>query len=321
MNTYSIVDDGSTATKIEEWLHLLRRLFVKLEYLPTDAAADKALAAQVESRTFADLHMHLVSSTKQSLERMPQRPSDSEGEFFLVSMQVSGIGEIRQGGRSAVLAPGDFTIYDTTAPYALQFGAEFQQLVINVPREHLKLHVPGAENLTACRISGQRPIGRLLSDMVRGLPMAIDDSVPQAHGHISNAVLDLLAANLRSLSEFSESSGTKLKQYHQQRITSYIRENISDSGLTVAKVAQELDMSVSGVYRAFETRNMSVSEMIWSERLTAARTALQDRSCAGRSIKEIAFDWGFSDAAHFSRAFRQRFGVSPREFRAAAHRE
>lgn len=35
-----------------------------------------------------------------------------------------------------------------------------------------------------------------------------------------------------------------------------------------------------------------------------------------RSITEIAFDCGFSDAAHFSREFRTSLGVSPRQYRA-----
>jgi AraC-like DNA-binding protein len=35
-----------------------------------------------------------------------------------------------------------------------------------------------------------------------------------------------------------------------------------------------------------------------------------------RTITEIAFGWGFSDAAHFSRIFRARFGCAPRELRA-----
>ncbi|MBY0392835.1 MAG: AraC family transcriptional regulator, partial [Novosphingobium sp.] len=30
---------------------------------------------------------------------------------------------------------------------------------------------------------------------------------------------------------------------------------------------------------------------------------------------EVAFELGFNDSAYFARAFRQRFGVSPREWR------
>ncbi|RDK00120.1 helix-turn-helix domain-containing protein [Paraburkholderia lacunae] len=318
VKTYCITGEDSASAKIEEWLHLLGELFVRLEYVPTDVSADKELAAQIESRTFSDLYLHQVASTRQSLMRTPQRAKDSEGEFFLVAMQVSGVGEVKQDGRRAALAPGDFVIYDTTRAYNLDFSAKFQQLVVSVPREHLKTHVPGAENLTACKISGQRPVARLLSTMVSGLPLAIDDSLPDTHTLVSKAVLDLIVANLRSLPEFSEPSSTKLKRYNEKRIKSYVRENLADSGLTVAKIAEALDMSVSSLYRAFEGQAASVAEMIWQERLTAARTALQDRSCAGKSIKEIAFDWGFSDPAHFSRAFRQHFGTTPREFRTAA---
>ena len=36
---------------------------------------------------------------------------------------------------------------------------------------------------------------------------------------------------------------------------------------------------------------------------------------AHRSISEIAYRYGYSDSAHFSRTFRHRFGSSPREFR------
>jgi AraC-like DNA-binding protein len=36
------------------------------------------------------------------------------------------------------------------------------------------------------------------------------------------------------------------------------------------------------------------------------------------SICEIAFSRGFNDSAHFSRSFKDRFGVSPREFRTRA---
>src|SRR5262249_28167016 len=36
---------------------------------------------------------------------------------------------------------------------------------------------------------------------------------------------------------------------------------------------------------------------------------------AHRSISEIAYRYGFCDSAHFSRTFRHRFGLPPREFR------
>jgi AraC-like DNA-binding protein len=43
--------------------------------------------------------------------------------------------------------------------------------------------------------------------------------------------------------------------------------------------------------------------------------ALDCSPTTGQSITQIAYDWGFKDPAHFSRAFKMRYGRSP-----SAHR-
>ena len=45
---------------------------------------------------------------------------------------------------------------------------------------------------------------------------------------------------------------------------------------------------------------------------------LCDAAQAARQIGDIAFRYGFSDAARFSHAFRRRYGVSPSEYRRRA---
>jgi len=42
---------------------------------------------------------------------------------------------------------------------------------------------------------------------------------------------------------------------------------------------------------------------------------LRDTTQAARQIGDIAYRYGFSDAARFSHAFRKRFGASPSEYR------
>ena len=36
---------------------------------------------------------------------------------------------------------------------------------------------------------------------------------------------------------------------------------------------------------------------------------------AHRTITDIAFSWGFQNSTHFSRRFKDEFGLSPHEFR------
>ncbi|MDY0066471.1 MAG: helix-turn-helix transcriptional regulator, partial [Steroidobacteraceae bacterium] len=60
------------------------------------------------------------------------------------------------------------------------------------------------------------------------------------------------------------------------------------------------------------------SQYLLEHRLERCRSALERPRDSARSITEIAFECGFNDASHFSRAFRSRYGLSPREFRRAA---
>jgi AraC-like DNA-binding protein len=57
---------------------------------------------------------------------------------------------------------------------------------------------------------------------------------------------------------------------------------------------------------------------IWQCRLDRCALRLRDLAWAQASISTIALEHGFNDLSHFSRAFRERFGKSPRDYRAAA---
>ena len=317
MTSYVVESDTPSVQKIEAWLELLKEMFVRLDYVSGRESADLEFRATVDHRLLSWLDTHVVTSTRQSLRRGTQRASDHEGEFFLFVMQTIGTGEVTQDDRRAILAPGDFTMYDTTRPYGLDFASDFQQFVFRVPRDELRFRVADAERLTAYRMPGSRAVGRLLREVVRGLPAAMEEGDADVLSSIADSVTDLIAANLRAAVPAGEPLPSKVRRYHETRIKAFIKENAADPELTVKGIAETLGMSVSALYRAFESQQVTVAEMLWSERLATARQALRSRVLSNKSIKEIAFESGFTDAGHFSRLFRQRFGKSPRQYRAS----
>jgi AraC-like DNA-binding protein len=54
-------------------------------------------------------------------------------------------------------------------------------------------------------------------------------------------------------------------------------------------------------------------------RLERCRDALGARRDGRGVVKDVAFQWGFNDTAHFSRVFKKRFGKTPLEFWEATH--
>jgi AraC-like DNA-binding protein len=94
-----------------------------------------------------------------------------------------------------------------------------------------------------------------------------------------------------------------------------IRDGIALGRADLPFVAERLRMSRRSLQRMFSERGLSFSELRDTERLGLARTLIESGS---RPIGEIAASLGYAEASAFSRAFRHRFGVSPRSARKQA---
>ena len=72
-------------------------------------------------------------------------------------------------------------------------------------------------------------------------------------------------------------------------------------------------MSVRALHALFEDTGESVCGLIRRERLGRCHEDLSLPS--GGSVTEIAFRWGFHDAAHFARVFKAHYELTPSEVR------
>jgi AraC-like DNA-binding protein len=102
------------------------------------------------------------------------------------------------------------------------------------------------------------------------------------------------------------------------RLMAYLSSNLADSGLSPRTAAAALGMSERMLHALFAGSGTTCRRWIIEQRLIGASAALHEPEWAGSSVSEIAFRLGFSDLSHFSRRFKERFGCSPREFRAQA---
>jgi len=103
--------------------------------------------------------------------------------------------------------------------------------------------------------------------------------------------------------------------HHQEqlsRVLEYIHSNLERT-LTLKELAKTVNMSVPAFGAAFrQWTGSTVSDYIGSLRIRKARQLLEERTL---SVGEIALRLGFYDSCHFSRTFRRKTGISPREYR------
>lgn len=302
--------------RLAYWTDLVCDTYVQLD---CDAAAGRSsIDGEIHADVLGSLQLSTVRSTPQIVRRTAAKIAHASEDYFLVSIQTHGEGLIRQDDRVARLAPGDFALYDSTRPYELRFDGPFRQYVLQLPGPTLRTALPDTAALTASTVSGQRGAGHLMIGMIRTLAADIDTLATASAHAVAESVTQILIAGLSALPAAKRAPVSHLTAYHRERIKAGALAGLRDPRLNVATLAAQLRLSPSTLHRAWSGEACSLSEWIWARRLDAARRDLCDPSHASRGVGEIAFSWGFNDAAHFSRAFRARFGGSAREIRAAA---
>jgi AraC-like DNA-binding protein len=102
-----------------------------------------------------------------------------------------------------------------------------------------------------------------------------------------------------------------------ERIRMFIESQLGDPQLSPAAVAAAHHISLRYLHKLFEPEPCGVAGLIRQRRLERCRDDLLDPAQADRPVAGIAARWGFSSAAHFSRVFREAYGLPPAEFRRA----
>jgi AraC-like DNA-binding protein len=188
-------------------------------------------------------------------------------------------------------------------------------LVLRVPRERLLRYIGRPEHVIGVSMSGDSGLSGLASRHLRELWRTSQDFL--RHGALPRLIeinLQLLAAAYSAIPEASVEHSHPAAALRTQ-IVELIERELSDPDLTPASIAGKLGISTGYVHRAFARESSTLCRYILQRRLDGIARALKDPSQAQRSITEIALDLGFKSLPHFSRVFRERYGMSPRDYR------
>ena len=315
MNQLLSTDAVPRDQRLAYWTDMICNVYVQLGCDPVRECGAGSFEGSIRQHTLPSLDVSVVKSGPQKVMRTPGHISRSGDDYFLVSIQARGHGVVRQDGRDAVLAAGDFALYDSTRPYELLFDDTFEQIVLKLPGERLRSELHDTEALTATTVSGREGAGHLLLGMIRTRRDDIATLQPASALAVANGVQSILVAGLQTLPAARSPGLSSLTAYHLARVKRRIDEQLADPSLSVGSLAAELGVSASHIHRIFKSEPLTPSQYIWERRLEACSRDLLEPRMAGRPVADIAYGRGFNDAAHFSRAFRERFGCSPREWR------
>jgi AraC-like DNA-binding protein len=298
--------------RIAMWQDIVCDVFVGLDCTSDDDDFRGAVARS----NFGDCSYTRVESSRQRVFRTPSRIARSREDFLLFAFGRAGAGGVAQDGRETVVQPGEFAFYDTTRPYELRFDAAFGQTILQVPRALFEARIGPVDRLTATTFSRHNTLAPLATDFVLGLAKIVDSVDAPTVVRLSEHALDLVSMAVGEELARDMRRPSTHRAALRYRLKAHIEAHLRDPDLSLAGAAAALGITPRYVNALLEGDDESFGRHVLSRRLQQCRRDLADPAQAHRQIGEIAFSWGFSDFAHFSRTFRRAFDMSPRDFRA-----
>jgi AraC-like DNA-binding protein len=259
-----------------------------------------------------------VASVQQKAVRTQRQISRDSDAWLMLLVQSEGPGILHQNGRTAVLGPGDMVLFDSTRGYSFDFADPFRQLVVKIPHQRLASRLPPPSLWLGRAIPASSMLGKVLASHIATVSASIEAIPPAVRPGLVERMVDLIAYTFAGVLHDADRSASTARRVLLARAMQYVDSHIHDCALAPADVAAALGISVGYLHRLFQGVETSVSGHIRERRLAGCRDQLASKLHAGEHITEIAMRWGFNDLAHFSRAFRARHGMAPRDYRAEA---
>jgi AraC-like DNA-binding protein len=244
--------------------------------------------------------------------------ANAEDRGCIAITQLQGVRQYSQEGAIAILKPGDTTLIDSGEPWSSDCSVHCTRLYLRMPWWLVESRLRTRSVPKLPLISGTSGLGRALFRVATSLCEAADVLTAEEADAGVEAYLAILAGCIGGTAQASAVNPPKELRLRLERM---IEIRLADPSLNPGEIASALGISTRHLHRLFSGSGSTFGDWVRERRLWQCHADLSNQHLKNRTITEIALFWGFSDSAHFSRCFKQRFGVSPQAFRMAASKE
>lgn len=264
---------------------------------PTDAA----MALGVRSRDSWAGDVIVTDFAARTRVETGTSPS-TDGMLRLFAVR-RGAWTLRYGRDAVALDAGRFLVRHSTGLVGFETVPYTSGVTVGVPAEAVATVTPMIGSVAT-------PEMRLLLAYANLLQDTIGDLTATGVDAARNALVELARGVVHSYVDGVEPALAPALVLAARELADRL---LADPELTPRLIARELNVSVRTLNRAFAVTDEPVGAYIRRRRLEEARREL----ATGYTVSQVAARWQFADGSHFTRAFRQRYGQTPSDYRAA----
>lgn len=250
---------------------------------------------------------HLAVDASMVLRRAKVLSRCQESRLSLLRMR-SGRGLMRHAGGEILLQRDECVLIDSREPFDLTLTGGADLLWYRLPVEWLERHLPDPQVVVGVPLGDRQPWAGVLRDVLDAI-----------HENAGAASPFLLSENLGSALALTAETIEVRSTRHVRKTFISLQRTLANlaftCNVTAGEIAQAHGISLRYLHAIYSANGTSCGRELFRLRLERARRILLDPAEHGRSIDDIAWQCGFSDASHFRRRFRTFFGVPPSALR------
>lgn len=245
------------------------------------------------------------------LERGANQINDELADFIDITIIISGSLRATQRQRDVSASAGQALALACNEPYVAHSSDGTESFSYYVPRSLLESR--GVDtNVLVTTVWDLPPVALALRHLALWALQANAHNMPYEKDAVERALHELVLGVVREFnSGFVVSSANADKT--RSAILDCIERGYQDAGFDAGVLANELSISKRQMYRLFEGRDTSISQIIKNRRLDHAETLLS--SSPHLTLGEVGALSGFKSAEQLSKSFKKRRGNTPSSVR------
>ena len=250
--------------------------------------------------------VHFVLETKEQVYTGLRLKS-----LYTVYLVTQGEGKLHTRGEVLQLCRGDVFFSFPAEPFAIESTKDFQYMYISF------LGARGNRIMDKLSISSKTPLYQNCQELEAVWTQGLD-SPAELSDIASEAVLLHTFAYLgRRLPEFS--ANDKGRTDLISMIQKYVDEHFSDPDFSLERLGSDLKYNKKYLSTVFKRHvGVGIVEYLHTVRIQHACTMLKQ---GFTSVSDVALRCGYPDAQYFSKVFKRRMSISPREYMASIKSE
>ncbi|KUO17576.1 helix-turn-helix transcriptional regulator [Streptomyces dysideae] len=243
-----------------------------------------------------------------------------DSEFLHLGIQIRGSAAIPRHGSDVFLEPGDLVFCDPDRLHFLRLGDDCKMTVFRISRHHLGVSESDLRRIVGVPVRGGEGVGAMVSAFLFTLAAGAQFRRSRIGDRLTCSALDLV--NVLVMELLAEDSGPETSDASNvgnemlTRITDFIEAHLTDPDLSPKSIALAHHISVRYLHKLFQNEGTTVGQWVRQRRLSLSRQELGRTSNQRLTVAAVAHRLGFISPSHFSRVFRDAYGMSPSEWQA-----